>query len=78
MQLKDRELCINQFTGDILAQQDYSKTYQLAHFSLRWHTGRSGTIWALILALASAYILFFIYSGFTITLKRRRSRSKNK
>jgi len=78
LQLKDRELCINQFTGDILAQQDYSKTYQLAHFSLRWHTGRSGTIWALILALASAYILFFIYSGFTITLKRRRSRSKNK
>ncbi len=78
VQLKERELCINQFTGDILAQQDYTKTYQLANFSLRWHTGRSGTIWALIMALASAYILFFIYSGFAITLKRRRGRSKNK
>ncbi|MCH5716657.1 NADPH cytochrome P450 oxidoreductase family protein [Niabella hibiscisoli] len=78
VQLKDRELCINQFTGDILAQQDYTTTYQLANFSLRWHTGRSGTIWALIMALASAYILFFIYSGFAITLKRRRGRSKNK
>lgn len=78
VQLKDRELCINQFTGDILAQQKYTKTYQLANFSLRWHTGRSGTIWSLILALASAYILFFIYSGFAITLKRRRGRSKNK
>lgn len=78
IQLKDRELCINQFTGDILAQQNYTQTYQLANFSLRWHTGRSGTIWSLILALASAYILFFIYSGFTITLKRRRGRSKNK
>jgi sulfite reductase (NADPH) flavoprotein alpha-component len=78
VQLKDRELCINQFTGDVLAQQNYTQTYQLANFSLRWHTGRSGTIWSLLLALASAYILFFIYSGFAITLKRRRSRSKNK
>ncbi|WP_114791915.1 PepSY domain-containing protein [Niabella yanshanensis] len=78
VQLKGRELCINQFTGDILAQQNYTKTYQLANFSLRWHTGRWGTIWALLMALASAYILFFIYSGFAITLKRRRGRSKNK
>ncbi|GAB3006991.1 PepSY domain-containing protein [Niabella terrae] len=78
VQLRDRELCVNQFTGDILSQTDYSKTYQLADFSLRWHTGRSGTVWALILALASAYILFFIYSGFAITLKRRRGKTKNR
>src|SRR5690606_32239146 len=31
-----------------------------------------------VLAVASGYILFFIYSGFAITLKRRRSRSKNR
>ncbi len=76
--LKDREICINQFTGDILAQVDFTKTYQLASFSLRWHTGRSGSIWAILMAITSGYILFFIYSGFAITLKRRRSRSKNK
>lgn len=78
VQLKDKEVCINQFTGDILAEEKYTKTYQLANFSLRWHTGRSGTIWSIILAITSAYILFFIYSGFAITLKRRRNRSKNK
>lgn len=78
VQLKDKEVCINQFTGDILAEEVYSTSYKLADFSLRWHTGRSGIIWALLMALASGYILFFIYSGFAITLKRRRSRSKNK
>jgi len=45
---------------------------------MRWHTGRSGIAWALILAVTSGYILFFIYSGFAITLKRRRARPKNK
>lgn len=78
VQCKDREVCINQFTGDILAEVQYTKTYQLASFSLRWHTGRSGAVWAIIMAITSGYILFFIYSGFAITLKRRRNRSKNK
>ena len=78
VQLKDREVCINQFTGDVLAEESYSTSYQLAQFSLRWHTGRSGVIWSIILAVASAYILFFIYSGFAITLKRRRGRTSNK
>lgn len=78
VQLKDKAFCLNQFTGDILAEQSYTKTHQLASFSLRWHTGRSGTVWALMLAVTSSYILFFIYSGFAITLKRKRARSKNK
>src|SRR5690606_15856454 len=78
IQLKDKEVCVNQFTGDILAEELYTRTYQLARFSLRWHTGRSGSVWAIVLAVASGYILFFIYSGFAITLKRRRSRSKNR
>ncbi|GAB3414952.1 PepSY domain-containing protein [Niabella aquatica] len=78
VQLKDKEICINQFTGDILAEVPYTQIYQLANFSLRWHTGRSGTIWAIIMAITSGYVLFFIYSGFAITLKRRRNRSKNK
>lgn len=78
VQLKDKEFCLNQFTGDVLAEQTYTQDYQLANFSLRWHTGRSGILWALILAVTSGYILFFIYSGFAITLKRKRIRSKNK
>lgn len=78
VQLQDKEICINQFTGELLAEVVYSPTYQLAGFSMRWHTGRSGIVWAIIMAITCLYILFFIYSGFAITLKRRRTRSKNK
>ncbi len=78
LKLKDRELCVNQITGDILAQQVYPKSVTLTAFSLRWHTGRSNMVWAIIMAITAAYILFFIYSGFAITWKRIRSKSKNK
>ncbi|MEO5893160.1 MAG: PepSY domain-containing protein [Ferruginibacter sp.] len=78
LKLNNRELCVNQFTGDILAQQAYPKSHLLNNFSLRWHTGRSNTVWAIVMAITSAYILFFIYSGFTITWQRLRNRSKNK
>ena len=46
--------------------------------SLDLHTGRASIFWAFILGLASLNILFFIYSGFAMTLKRRASRIKNK
>lgn len=78
VQLEDKEVCINQFTGEVLAEVSYTKTYQLANFSMRWHTGRSGSVWAIIMAINCVYILFFIYSGFAIMLQRRRTRSKNK
>lgn len=42
------------------------------------HTGRASILWAIVLGLASLNILFFIYSGFAMTLKRRASRIKNK
>jgi sulfite reductase (NADPH) flavoprotein alpha-component len=42
------------------------------------HTGRSNAIWAFVLAVATANILYFIYSGFAMTLQRRASRIKNK
>ena len=78
LKLHDRELCINQITGDILAQQVYPKATTLEAFSLRWHTGRSNAVWAILIAITAGYILFFIYSGFAITWKRIRSKSKNK
>lgn len=77
IQLRNKEICVNQFTGDILAKADYTTGYKLAKFAKRWHTGRSGIVWAFLMAITSGYILFFIYSGFIITLKRMRSRKKN-
>lgn len=78
LRLKDRVVAVNQFTGEILGNQFFSKAAQLNSFSLRWHTGRSGIVWAIILSIGSGYILFFIYSGFVITFRRRANRVKNK
>ncbi len=78
LKLKTREVAVNQVTGEILAEVKYPTSVSLTNLSLNLHTGRTSIIWALILAVASANILFFIYSGFAITLKRRANRSKNK
>ncbi|RYG10095.1 MAG: FAD-binding oxidoreductase, partial [Chitinophagaceae bacterium] len=78
LKLKDRELTVNQITGDVLTESIYPIRVVLDELSLDLHTGRTNTAWAIILALASANILFFIYSGFAITLKRIAGRTKNK
>lgn len=78
LKLHDRELAVNQFTGDVLAEQSYPQAQTLTDFSLRWHTGRSHWLWAIIMGITSAYILFFIYSGLAITLRRVRGLVKNK
>lgn len=78
IELKDREIEVNQVTGAVVTEKRTPKTIQLADFSLDLHTGRINAIWAIILGIACINILFFIYSGFAITLKRRSSRIKNK
>lgn len=78
LKLKNREVAVNQITGDVLAEVKYPASVALTNLSLNLHTGRASSIWAVILAIASVNILFFIYSGFAITLKRRANRSKNK
>lgn len=78
IQLKDKEIEVNQVTGAIVTEKRTAMTAQLSDLSLDLHTGRANGIWAFILAIASINILFFIYSGFAITLKRRASRIKNK
>lgn len=76
--LKDREVTINQVTGDVLTETLYPMTALMAELSLDLHTGRTNTIWAIILAFACVNILFFIYSGFALTLKRISGNVKNK
>lgn len=76
LKLKDRELTVNQITGDILSENRYPTAVFLTNLSLDLHTGRTSAIWALILAVASGNILFFIYSGFAISWKRLANRVK--
>ena len=78
LKLRDRDLTVNQLTGDILNETPYPTTILLTNLSLTLHTGRTSVIWAIILAIGSANILFFIWSGFSITLKRRGNRVKNR
>lgn len=76
--LKDREIEVNQVTGAIVSEKLFPMTAVFADLSLDLHTGRANAFWAFILGLASLNILFFIYSGFAMTFKRRASRIKNK
>lgn len=78
LKLKDREMAVNQFTGETLSEVVYPVTKILSQLSLDWHTGRVSVIWAIVLGLASINILFFIYSGFAISLKRLANRTSNK
>ena len=76
--LNDREIEVNQMTGAVVNEKLLPKTTKLSDLSLDLHTGRANVLWAIILGIASINILFFIYSGFAMTLKRRASRIKNK
>jgi sulfite reductase (NADPH) flavoprotein alpha-component len=78
IKLKTGEIAINQIRGDVLSEVKYPNAVMLTNLSLDLHTGRTSIIWAVILAVASANILFFIYSGFAITWKRISNRTKNK
>lgn len=78
LKLKDKELTVNQLNGDILTEQHYPWAALMLALSMDLHTGRSSSVWAIILGIASLNILFFIYSGFSMTLKRRAGFVKNK
>jgi len=78
IQLKDRELMVNQFNGNIVSEVNYPFTKIISYYSLIFHTGQASIIWSVILLLACIGILFFMYSGFSITLQRRNSRIKNR
>lgn len=77
-ELKDRKIEVDQYSNTIVAEEQFPTTKLLSDLSLDLHTGRANSIWAFILGLASLNILFFIYSGFAMTFKRRASRIKNK
>ncbi|WP_144893325.1 PepSY domain-containing protein [Flavobacterium tiangeerense] len=76
--LGDKEIEVNQLTGAIVRVTPFPLQTLISSWSLNLHTGRTSILWALILGFASINILFFIYSGFAMTLKRRSSRIKNK
>ncbi len=77
-ELKDRKIEVEQYSNKIISEELFPTTKMLSELSLDLHTGRANSFWAFVLGLASLNILFFIYSGFAMTFKRRASRIKNK
>ena len=77
LKLQDRELLVNQFNGNVLSEIKYPKTLLLETLSLDLHTGRANAFWAIILGISSISILFFIYSGFTMSWRRMKNKIKN-
>lgn len=73
-----QELAIHQYDHTVLAQVNYPATTVLSNLSLNLHTGRTNVVWAGILGIACLSILYFIYSGFKMTLLSRRGKTKNK
>ncbi|NRB51860.1 MAG: PepSY domain-containing protein [Saprospiraceae bacterium] len=76
--LKDRQLKINQITGEIIEEVRYPVATQLSTLSFNLHTGNGSIIWSIILGLACINILYFMYSGAVISLKRIKSKLRNK
>ncbi|MDG1730955.1 MAG: PepSY domain-containing protein [Polaribacter sp.] len=80
LKLHSKELIIHQYSGEIISDKNLSWFSILSDWSLFLHTGRGTIIWSVILLLSCIAILFFIYSGFAMTLERIRKSSlpKNK
>lgn len=70
--LKDREITVNQQTGEIVSISEYPFVLLASQMSLVLHTGEGSVLWSLVLLIASASLIFFMYSGFFMTIKRRK------
>lgn len=77
LQLKDRKLEVNAFSGEITHTELYPSAQIWADISLHLHTGQTNAIWAVVLGIASLGVLGFIYTGFAITFRRLRAKVKN-
>ncbi|MEM9831231.1 MAG: PepSY domain-containing protein [Bacteroidota bacterium] len=77
VQLTTKEVLVNQYTGEALSELSYPFTTLTTNLSTTLHTGQGSLWWSVILGLASVSTLFFIYSGFAMTLKRRKAKIKN-
>ena len=77
--LRKKSVAVNQVNGAIISESLNPYSAIVEKFNLDLHTGRTNSIWAAILGIASLNILFFIWSGFVITFKRTRTKiGKNK
>lgn len=78
LELDQSEIHVNQYTGKVESEIQYPFSQLAKDLSLTLHTGRSNVAWAIVLALSCVGILFFIWSGFAMTFKRIKGKTRNK
>lgn len=71
--LDDKEVAIHQFTGQIVHKKQNGLVSLLSNYSLILHTGQGSIVWSLILLFSCFSILFFMFSGFSMTVNRRKN-----
>lgn len=76
LKLKDKELHVNQYNGMVVSEKKDNLVALASTWSMTLHTGQGSMLWSVVLLLTCCAILFFIYSGFTMTLKRQKSSAK--
>ncbi len=75
--LRQGELQINQFTGEVLSEQSYPIVKVLSALALVWHTGAGSVWWSVVLGLGSVAIVVLMYTGFAMRWKRPKVKVKN-
>lgn len=78
LRLKDRELFLNQVTGEVLAEEKYPIIHVLSSWATVLHTGEGSILWSLVLGLGSLALPFLTVSGFIVYFKRPKTKIKNK
>ena len=70
-----KEIAIHQRNGQIISEKRHGIITLGSYYSLILHTGKGSIIWSVTLLLSCFTMLFFIFSGFSMTLKRRKSKT---
>lgn len=73
VKLKNKELYINQYSGEIIEEFSQNNFGAMYDFSFYLHTGEGNVLWSLVLLACCFSILFFMYSGIKIYLERRKN-----
>ena len=69
IELIDRSVMVNQYTNRIYSQSFYPFSYFTKEWFYNLHTGKGNMLLSIILLVSSISILFFIITGFKISLK---------
>jgi sulfite reductase (NADPH) flavoprotein alpha-component len=77
LNLKNKEVLINQYSGKVVSANELSFNSIIKSLNVNLHTGKGSVIWSIVLFVSCINILYFVYSGFTMTLKRKKNKLRN-